>query len=297
MKRGWSGYTALRMLYAANLKGSAVGETLSLILWYIDPLNPINLSVKWLIDLNPHSHTISCSSCHLLSRSNVQVTANTFSCFESAVRFRRGWDWRLIWSCWGVLRTKLSQWEVHANVLTCPQIWPWLTVWTWTAGVLRHIHTSQYSDISSVSWVRDLSLTLVHVDTHVPAPWYSALQQHCTIMHSSSFCLPLSPLPSPPPLSSLSFSFLVLIPAICFPMLGIWLFFMGMFKRLCAALKGSLCAYMLLCGCRCPETVFCAAKCVCTCMRARVEDTGKDCATKACTVLHCTLYSNHSISV
>ena len=86
----------------------------------------------------------------------------------------------------------------------------------WTALILHHNHRNQYHDISPMIRVGDLSLMLVHVGTHVP-PVLAALQQYCTILHTSSLYLPLS--------SSLPNSF---IPAICLPKPGIWSLFFGM---------------------------------------------------------------------
>lgn len=103
-----------------------------------------------------------------------------------------------------------------------------------------------------------MSLMLVHVDTHVPPPVPSALQQHCTIMHTSS----------PPPSLCLSLSVLLIL-AICLPKLGILLFIMGIspppwecWKDFCASIVVSfLCVYMFLCGC--PGTFL---LCVCVCV-------------------------------
>lgn len=94
-----------------------------------------------------------------------------------------------------------------------------------------------------------------------PNPPRSALQQHCTIIHTFALCLPLSDLPHPRSLFSL-----LLISAICFPTTGIWSFFMGM-SREAREWCGACCVFcgewrggmlrdnMFVGGRRCPETV------------------------------------------
>lgn len=81
----------------------------------------------------------------------------------------------------------------------------------WTAGILRHIHTSQNSDISPVVWVRDLSLMLVHVDAHVPPSTPRALCTAAALRHNAHIQSMFTSLtPSSP------FHFIALIPPSAF---------------------------------------------------------------------------------
>lgn len=105
-------------------------------------------------------------------------------------------------------------------------------------GILRHIHPRHYTLLSLALWLQDLSLTPVHVDTHM-CPHRRLCVLHCSsaaesYTHVQSiWCLP----PCPPQLS--------LISAICLLMLGIWLLFHG---NITSSMGMSQCVYVCVCA-------------------------------------------------
>lgn len=107
-------------------------------------------------------------------------------------------------------------------------------------GILRHIRPRRCTLLSLALWLQDLSLTPVHVDTHM-CPHRRLYALHCSstaesYTHVQSiWCLP----PCPPPTPQLP-----LISAICLLMLGIWLLFHG---NITSSMGMSQCVYVCVC--------------------------------------------------
>lgn len=130
----------------------------------------------------------------------------------------------LISSHWLRLKINLELIWARRIKTECRKSWQMQCKDIW--GILRHIYPRRYTLLSLLLWLQDLSLTPVHVDTHM-CPHHCLCSLHCSSSTAewythvqSIWCLPPStPPPSPPPLP--------LISTICLPMPGIWLLFHG----------------------------------------------------------------------